>query len=95
MNLIKNNKVTKADINLAKKSYGTAFAKIKRKTKRSRPIPVLRKVVEIPEELMEVQQHLTVSMDGLTVTSLNFLSTISHELYYSTSQYVTKTVASV
>ena len=51
--------------------------------------------MEIPEELLEVQQDLTVSMDELTVNSLNFLSTISHELYYRTAEYVTKPVAFV
>ena len=34
-------------------------------------------------------------MDGLTVKSLKFLSTISNELYFRTAQYVTKPVASV
>ena len=34
-------------------------------------------------------------MDGLTVDSLEYLSAISHELYYKTLQYVTKPVASL
>ena len=37
---------------------------------------------------MEVQQDLTVSMEGLTEKSLKFLSKISRELYYRTTQYV-------
>ena len=51
--------------------------------------------MEIPEEFMEVQQDLKVTMDGLTVNPLKFLSTISHEIYYRTTQYVTKPVVSV
>jgi hypothetical protein len=34
-------------------------------------------------------------MDGLTVTSLEFLSTIFHDLYYRTAQYLAKPVASI
>ncbi len=34
-------------------------------------------------------------MDGLEVNSLKFLSTISHDLYYRTAQYIAKPVASV
>ena len=34
-------------------------------------------------------------MDVLTVNSLNFLSTISHEIYYRTAQYVKKPVTYV
>ncbi len=58
-------------------------------------MPVTSNIVEIPDELLEVQQDLTLSMDGLTVNSLKFLSTISHDLYYRTAQYVAKPVASV
>jgi hypothetical protein len=51
--------------------------------------------VEIPDKLLDIQKDLTVSMDGLTVNSLKFLSTISHDLYYRTAQYVVKPVASI
>jgi hypothetical protein len=34
-------------------------------------------------------------MDGMTVTSMKFLTAISHDLYYRTAQYVTSLVASV
>jgi demethoxyubiquinone hydroxylase (CLK1/Coq7/Cat5 family) len=47
--------------------------------------------MQIPAELLEIQQDLIVSMDGLEVNSLKFLSTISHELYYRTTQYITRT----
>ena len=51
--------------------------------------------MRIPSEAGKTQQDLTFSMDRLEVNSLKFLSTISHELYYRTAQYVTKTVAYV
>ena len=87
-NLIKNNKVTTYYVNLTIESYGTDVGKIKGKTKRSRPMPVFSNIVDISKDLMEAQQDLAVSMNGLTVHSLKFLSTISHELEYRTAQYV-------
>jgi hypothetical protein len=95
MNLIRNNTVTTDDVNLATKAYGPDVGEIKGKTTRSRPTPVTSNIVEIPDELLDVQQDLTVSMDGLEVNSLKFLSTISHDLYYRTAQYVSEAVASV
>ena len=83
------------DVNLAKKSYGPDVGEIKGKNMRNRPKIVVRNIVDITEEFLEVHQDLTFPMDGLTVNSLKFLSTISHELYYRTVKYFTKTVASV
>jgi hypothetical protein len=95
LNLIKNNQVTTDDVNLATKAYGPDVATIKGKTTRRKPTPVTSNLVEIPDELLRVQEDLTLSMDGLTVNSLKFLSTISHDLFYRTAQYVAKPVASI
>jgi hypothetical protein len=95
INLIKNNVVTTTGANLATKAYGPDVGPIKGKTTRGKPTSVTSNIVEIPNELLEVQQDLKLSMDGLTVNSLKFLSTISHDLYYMTTQYFTKPVASV
>ena len=94
MNLVKNNMVTTDDLNLAVKAHGPDIGSIEGKTARSKPVPVISDIVEIPDELLEVQQDPIVSMDGLTVNSLKFLSAISHELYYRTAQCVTNPVAS-
>jgi hypothetical protein len=51
--------------------------------------------VEIPEELLDIHQDLKVSMDGMTIKPLTFLTAISHDLYYRTAQYVMNPVASV
>jgi hypothetical protein len=87
MNLIKNNVVTTDDVHLATEALGPDIGGIKGKTTRSRPTPVQNNMIEIPDELLDVQQDLIVSMDGLTVNSIKFLSTISHDLYYCTAQY--------
>jgi hypothetical protein len=95
MNLIKNCKVTTEDVNLAMKAYGPDISGIKEKITRRKPITVVDNTVEIPEELLEIQQDLKVSMDGMTVNSMKFLTAISHDLYYRPAQYITNPVASV
>ena len=81
MNLINNNEASTDNVNLATKFHSPDIGEIKGKTTRIRPAPVVRNIVEIPEELLEVQQHLTAPMDRLTVNSLHFLSKVSHEIY--------------
>ena len=76
------------DFYLATKFYGPDVGGIKGKTTRNRPTPVVRKIVERPNEFLEVYQDLTVSMEVLTVKYLKFLSKIPHQLYYRTAQYV-------
>jgi hypothetical protein len=94
MNLIWNNVVTTEDVNLAVKVFGADIGSVKDKTTRSCPKPVMSNIIEIPDELLEVQKDVTLSMDGMTVNSLKFLTTISHEIFYRTSQYVSSPVAS-
>ena len=95
INLIKNNVVTTYNVNLDTKYYSPDIGGIEGKTPRSRTSPLVRNIVEIPDELMEVQQDLIVSMGGLTENSLQLLSIIYHYLYYRTDQYVAKPVAPV
>jgi len=80
MNLIKNNSVTTEDINLAVRAFVPDVATLKGKTTRTKPAPAVSNLVEIPDELLETHQDVTISMDGLTVNSLKFLSTISHDI---------------
>jgi hypothetical protein len=95
MNLIKNNSVTTEDINSAARAFGPDVAMIKGKTTRTNPAPAVSNLVEIPDELLETHQDVTISMDGLTVNTLKFLSTISHNIYYGTAQYVSQPIASI
>ena len=72
--------MTTDDVNLATKSYGPEVGGIKCKTTRSMPKPVVSNTVEIPDEFMQLQKDLTMSICGLIVRSLKIISTISHEL---------------
>jgi hypothetical protein len=76
MNLIRNNTVSTADVNLAAKTFGADVSNIKGKTTRRRPTPVTSNIIEVPDELLELQKDVVISIDGLTVNSLKFLTTI-------------------
>ena len=95
MNIIKNNVVATDDVSLATKSCGMDVGEIRGKTARISPTTVVINILEIPYELLEVQQDLTVSMEILTVNSLMSMSTITHGLYYRTAQYFAKPVSSI
>ena len=82
VNLIRNNQVANAVVNLATKAYGLDIATLKGKSTRKNPPPVVNKLIEISIKLLELQQDVMLTIDGLTVNSLKLLSTISHNLYY-------------
>jgi len=95
MNLIKNNSVTTEDINLAANAFRPDVSTIKGKTTRINLAPAVGNLVEILDELLETHQDITISIDGLTVNSLKFQSTISHDIYYHTAQFFSQPIASV
>eukprot|EP00957_Ditylum_brightwellii_P154666 11771825-Ditylum_brightwellii.AAC.1 len=95
MNLIKNNKVSTEDVNLAKKAFGPDIGAIKGKITRSKSMPVMNNKIEIQKEMMTVQQNVTISMDGLSMNGLKFLTTVMHDIFYRTAQYVTDPIAPI
>ena len=86
MNLIKDCEVKTEDVNLAEKVYGPDVGAIKGKSTRVKPTPVTSEIIEIPDELLKLQEEITLSMDGLQVNTVKFLTTISHNIYYRTAQ---------
>ena len=70
---------------MAARAFGPDVATLKGKTTRTNPAPAVSNLVEIPDELLETHQDVTISM----------LSTISHDIYYLTWQYVSQPIASV
>jgi hypothetical protein len=91
MNLIRNNKVTTEDVNLALKTLGPDVATIKGKTTRRKPQPVVNNIIEIPDELLNIHREIELSVDGINVNGLQFFTTIAHDIYYRTAQYVKST----
>ena len=93
MNLIRNNKVTTEDVNLALKTLGPDVATIKGKTTRRKPQPVVDNIIEIPDELLNIHREIELSVDGMKVNGLQFFTTVAHDIYYRTAQYIKSTHA--
>eukprot|EP00957_Ditylum_brightwellii_P082501 6272137-Ditylum_brightwellii.AAC.1 len=88
MNLVKNNEVTTEDVNLGLKAYGPDVGEVKAKTTRRHPDPVQDRTNKIPDELLKVNEEVVLSIDGLVVNTIDFLTSISHDIYYCTAQCV-------
>jgi hypothetical protein len=56
-------------------------------------LPIIDQHIHIPEELISVHVDITLAIDGLTINSLKFLSTISQNIYYRTVHYMPTTEA--
>ena len=69
------------------------MSSIKGKTTRRKPLPVVDNVIEIPNELLDIHRDVVLSVDGITVNGLNFFTTISHDIFFRTAQYVPSTHA--
>jgi hypothetical protein len=59
MNCIKGNPVTTEDIDIAQAIFGPDIGVIKGKTTPHRPTPVVADYVDIPEEILDCQQNIT------------------------------------
>jgi hypothetical protein len=88
MNAIKNLPVTIEDINLAEKIFGPDIGALKGKTTRQKPTPVINDYIEIPEELINNHQKVTLCMDGMKINGIPFLTTVSRHIMYRTAQWL-------
>ena len=50
-------------------------------------------MIDIPSELVQVQEDEILTLDGMTVNSPKFLTTIAKHLYYRTAHYMPSTTA--
>ena len=60
----------------------------KGKSTRRKPNQVVDASIELPDELMDIHDEVTVSLDGMEVNSLKFVTTIAQDLHYRTAQYI-------
>ena len=95
MNTITNNPVTTEDINIAEKIFGIDIGRMKVKTTRRKPAPVVNDYVEIPKELIATQREVTLCMDSMKVNGIVFLTAVSKNLQYRTAQFVKHQTAEV
>ena len=75
MNLIRNNTVTTEDIQLAEKTYGSDLGGIKSKSTRSNPLPVKNQVITMPDDLLQVNEEITL---GVVNCTLLFQKKVAH-----------------
>jgi hypothetical protein len=73
--------------------FGPDVGTVKGKMTRRKPLPIIDEHIEIPKELISVQEDITLAIDGITINSLKFLSTISRNIYYRTVHYMPTTEA--
>jgi hypothetical protein len=73
MNTIKNNPVTLEDVKISEMIFGSDIGRIKVNTTRIKPIPVVSDYIEIPQELIEKQQDITLCIDTMFINEIVFL----------------------
>ena len=88
MNAIANNPVTTEDIKLAEQILGQDIGSPKGKTTRCKPLPIAQDYIEIPTKLTTKQKDVVLCIDGVKVNGLMFLTTVSKNICYKTSQVV-------
>ena len=91
MNLIKDIEITSKDLDLAEKAFGPDIGNLKGKTIQSTLKAVQAKTIEILKELLNVNPDIILSIDRMSINSLNFLTTISHGIYYRTAKHIPNT----
>ena len=88
MNMIQHNQVIHKNINLAERTFGKSIGSMKGKTICKNELFKQNDIIDIPEELIHKNKNLELSIDMMYVNGMMFLTSISHNIYYRTSQYL-------
>ena len=91
MNLVKNCPITLEDVKIMKNIFGPDIGVLKGKSVRRKPVKSIKDEISVPRELTQRQKYVTVALDGITVNSTKFLTTVSLNLYYRTAHYMKNT----
>lgn len=67
INLIKDDEVTIEDVTLVEKVHRLDIESIKGKTTQVKPTPVIFQTIDILKELININQDITISIDGLKI----------------------------
>lgn len=61
--------------------YGKDIGKLKCVTTRKKPAKVIEDYIEILRELTKTHCNMMMSVDGMNMNTLNFLTIISHKIF--------------
>ena len=73
-NFVKNCPVTINDINVAEKIFGPDIGTLKGKSVRQRPPVVWQDNIEVPEEILRLDEEIILYIDNIFINGLPFLS---------------------
>ena len=82
-NFVKNCPVTINDINVAERIYGPNIGALKGKFVRQRPPVVQQDNIEIPEEILRLDEEIILYIDNIFINGLPFLSTHDERIKYA------------
>ena len=86
MNAIANCPITTEDITIAERIYGKDIGSLKGKTVRTKPTPVIKNYIKIPQELITKHENIKLSIDMMFIHKIPFLTSISKNIMYRTAQ---------
>ena len=89
-NAIKNLPITLDDIKTAEMIFGQDIGMLKGKTVRKKPFPVATDYLEIPKELINNHQDVTLCIDIMYINGLAFLTTVSRKILYRITEVLDK-----
>ena len=76
------------DIKTSEIIFGQDIGSLKGKTVRKKPLPVASNYIEIPKELNNNHQDVTLCIDIMNINGLAFLATISRKIVYRTAEFI-------
>jgi hypothetical protein len=88
MNLLPECPISNIDIVNANKIYGPDLANIRGKTTRRKPEHVHADIVDIPQQILDTQKHVTLTADVMFVNSVPFLVSSSRNINLTTIKHV-------
>ena len=93
-NLLQDCPITPSAITTAHKFFGPDLANIRGKTVRRKPEHVSTEIVEIPQQILSNQKHVTLTADVMFVNQVPFLVSSSRNIYLTMIEYVPRCSAS-
>lgn len=86
--MILNCPVTVTDVMQAEKIHGPSIATLKGKTVRCSPEPIVTDLIEVPTEVLETNQNVSLCGDLFFVNKLPFFATISRNIKFTTVENI-------